>query len=233
VVRWVPDATRPHFEPGEIDRECEALVAAFLAKHRGKVDYTLTTDELTVLIEQHVDVLDLYANLSTDGPDVEGAARLAAGQKPVVEISAFLSTDDQRANRLRTTLAHELGHVRLHDPLFQVRAASGDLFQPSREMRVVCKRDGIIGAPQVDWMEWQAGYASGSYLMPRSALATLLRPTLDQAERPPPFHVDDEQSRAIVWLIIEKFGVSRQAACVRLSQLGYVTTAQPTLTLFG
>ena len=43
--------------------------------------------------------------------------RFSADQPPRVAISRTLSENPKRLARLRTTLAHELGHVLLHDVL--------------------------------------------------------------------------------------------------------------------
>ncbi|MDR7039119.1 hypothetical protein J2X36_003892 [Methylobacterium sp. BE186] len=238
MVQWVPDATRrfrkrPHYEPLEIDRECEALTAAFLLKHRGKVEYPLSTDDLCLLVEQHVAYLDVYSDLSGDGADVEGVTRIEVGRPPIVEITEALSTNDRRANRYRTTLAHELGHVRLHDGLFQAHFASGDILADAGKAKIVCKRDTILEAPTADWMEWQAGYASGAYLMPRSAVRDLLRPHIDAAGTLPPFHVADPLAAALIDKVVSRFAVSQDAAKVRLLKLGYLAVRPPASTLFG
>lgn len=238
MVQWVPDATgrfrkRPHFEPLEIDRECEALTAAFLLKHRRKVEYPISTDDLCLLVEQHVAYLDVYSDLSGDGFDVEGVTRIEVGKLPTVEITETLSTNERRVNRYRTTLAHELGHVRLHDGLFQSHFASGDLLAEAGKSKIVCKRDTILDAPQTDWMEWQAGYASGAYLMPRSAVRDLLRPQVDGSTALPPFHVADPIAAVLIANVTSRFEVSQDAARIRLIKLGYLDTRQPTPTLFG
>ncbi len=238
MTKWVPDNTkrfrrRPHFEPAEIDKECEALVAEFLKRHRGKVEYPLDTNDLIILIEEHVGNLDVYADLSDEGTNVEGVTRFKIGERPDIEIAEILTSEDRRANRYRTTLAHELGHARLHDPLFQRAFAAGDLFGGRREEKIVCKRETMLEAPLADWMEWQAGYASGAYLMPRRALASELRLILDASSKMPPFHVDDDVAARLIPVVIDRFGVSREAAIVRLLKLNYLTRAEPVPTLFG
>jgi hypothetical protein len=46
-----------------------------------------------------------------------------------------------------------------------------DLLQPKeRNVVQVCKRETIIDARKTDWMEWQAGYVCGAFLMPISLL---------------------------------------------------------------
>src|SRR5687767_9463227 len=102
-MKWVRDTTgrlpgRPHYTPEELDRECEAL----LASRRAPAIYPLTTDDLTVLLEAHTSDLDLYADLSADGPGVEGVTEFASEGKPRVRISAALSESPRSAHRLRT-----------------------------------------------------------------------------------------------------------------------------------
>ncbi len=56
MVKFVRDTTgrfsqRPHYEPQELDRECEAIITKFLKDKYGKVEFPISTDDLTVLIE--------------------------------------------------------------------------------------------------------------------------------------------------------------------------------------
>jgi hypothetical protein len=57
MVKYVPDRTgrfsqRPHYEPKELDRECENIIAGFLKERHGAAKYPVSTDDLTVLIER-------------------------------------------------------------------------------------------------------------------------------------------------------------------------------------
>ena len=63
MVKYVPDRTgrfsqRPHYEPKELDRECENIIAGFLKERHGAAKYPVSTDDLTVLIERHTESLD-------------------------------------------------------------------------------------------------------------------------------------------------------------------------------
>ena len=144
-MRWVRDETgrlplRPHFRPDEIDAECERLVGAFRREGRGPggADASpLSTDDLTVLLEQVTDDLDLYADLSAEGQDTEGVTDFFPGQRPRVRIAVRLSESRRREHRLRTTLAHELGHVRLHDCLWTLDPRAPAPLNPR------CRREGI------------------------------------------------------------------------------------------
>jgi hypothetical protein len=173
-MRYVRDQTgrfaeRPHYEPKELDAMFERIVIQFLKTKNGKVDFPLTTNDLTVLIERDSEDLDAYADLSAYGEGVEGVTEFVPGRKPRVRISATLGTSETRENRLRTTLSHEYGHVHLHGYLFAFDARGPGLFDAkAKPDAIVCKRDTMLSAPRTDWLEWQAGYACGAILMPAS-----------------------------------------------------------------
>lgn len=217
-MRSVRDSTgrfaeRPHYEPRELDNECEEIICRFLERMRGvQASFPVTTDELTKLIESEADDLDLYADLSSEGEMVEGVTEFRIGRRPRVLISRELSEASYRENRLRTTLAHEYGHVRFHRYLFELEAGlSGDSRKASgrAERKTVCKRDTMLGASEYDWMEWQAGYICGALLMP----ATYVRRQVERegflANAAAPF--SPTQADRVVRLISSAFLVSELA----------------------
>jgi len=95
-MKWIRDNTgrfaqRPHYEPEELDGECEDIVRAFLVQRHGKVEYPITTDDLTVLLETRAGSLDVYADLIDRGDDVEGVTVFARGARPQVLIARHLT----------------------------------------------------------------------------------------------------------------------------------------------
>jgi Zn-dependent peptidase ImmA (M78 family) len=127
-MKWVIDKTgrfgwRPFYESAELDAECEQIVTDFLIQKYGAIRFPLTTDDLSVMLERDTSDLDLFADLSLDGEDVEGTTDFFPHKKPVVKIAQELSLDSARYLRLRTTLAHEYGHVRFHNFLWGMSAA--------------------------------------------------------------------------------------------------------------
>ena len=87
MVKYVPDRTgrfaqRPHFNPEELDRECESIIHNFLKENHGEVKFPVSTDDLTHLIERASDDLDLYADLTEFGPEVEGVTASCAKTRP-------------------------------------------------------------------------------------------------------------------------------------------------------
>jgi Zn-dependent peptidase ImmA (M78 family) len=128
-VKWISDTSgrfewRPYYDQVELDNECEQLVAAFLRTKYGTYHFPLSTDDLSVMIEQNVSDLDLYADLANYGEDVEGLTDFFPNKKPAVKITRELSLDNSRYHRLRTTLAHEFGHVKFHSFLWDFNRAS-------------------------------------------------------------------------------------------------------------
>jgi hypothetical protein len=134
-MRWVKDQTgrfslRPHYLPEELDSECEKFITDFLVQRHRTIEYPITTDDLTVLVETLTDDLDLYADLLNEDGDVEGVTDFFPGRRPKVMISKRLALDPRTSNRLRTTLTHELGHVKFHTFMFDGQS-TGSLLTPS------------------------------------------------------------------------------------------------------
>lgn len=241
MVRFSPDPTgrlrqRTYYTEQELDREFETLLEAFFGRLGRAVVYPLDTEDLIRLIEERTSDFDQYGDLDEEGIDVEGVTRFRRREKPDVIISARLSEDGRRSNRFRTTLAHEFGHVHLHDPLVQdtlAHAESDMLRDRTILQKIVCHRDSITDAKAVDWMEWQACYASGAILMPRRAVRSLLEPFHRAIDRlPGPMWQGEPQADAMVATVRDGFRVSQEAASVRLRVLGHLVKDRPAASLF-
>lgn len=240
MVRYIADPTgrfaqRPFWRESELDRECEAIATAFLQNLHGRIEYPISTEDLKTLIEEEVQDLDQYADLSEYGSDVEGITVFEPGCRPKVRIAARLAEDDWRENRLRTTLAHEYGHVRFHGYLFEAHPRAADLFEAgsAKSQVVSCKRDRMVDAPKVDWMEWQASHVCGALLMPVSAVRRLLAPVHERLGSSEPVRATDAPGQEMIQVIVEGFQVSRDAARVRLARLGYLGTPSGSGSLFA
>lgn len=238
MVKMVRDmsgrfAQRPYYLSEELDRECEQIITAFLAVRRGEACFPISTDELSLLIELEGADLDSCVDLSRYGDDVEGVTAFYADREPDVMISDRLANDSRRENRLRTTLAHEFGHVHFHRHLWAEKLATGDLFARGEDdNKAICKRDTMLYARHTDWMEWQAGYVSGAILMPVSAVRQLV----DEYCMPQGIHgqveIDSDHGRILIHSVKDEFQVSEEAARVRLQALKLLSgSAQhPTLS---
>lgn len=238
MVRNVADKTgrfreRPHYEASELDSECEGIMSKFLASLHGQATYPVSTEDLTKLIDQSTSDFDRYADLSDLDGDVEGVTDFFSDKKPVVRISKTLSEDARRENRLRTTLTHEYGHVKLHAYLFAMEQPLARLHGLDTERSSSCKRDSMLEAPSADWMEWQAGYMCGALLMPASELRRVIAAFLIETDLFPPVQPGSPEGVRMRERIVKAFQVSDDAARVRLSRLGYFTAAgSPGRSLF-
>ena len=233
-MKWVRDNSgrfreRPHYRSDELEQLCEDAMSSFLRDRHGRVAFPVNTNDLTVLLERDVDDLDNGCVLE-DG--VDGLTDFFPRRKPRVKISSRLQAPHYE-NRLRTTLTHEYGHVLLHGFLFALDDGLGKLFggEP-RETRNTCHRD-AIDAASTDWMEWQAGYACGALLMPRTDLARAVSAFRDAEDlKYRDIAVGSDAGRALIARIAAAFHVSCEAARVRLEQRRMlVKTALP--GLFG
>lgn len=214
---------RPYYEDGELDRLCEQVIYDFLMDMYGKVLLPIPTEDLTVLIERDAEDLDLFADLSGEEGKVQGVTHFFPGRKPRVMIARELSEQEHRENRLRTTLAHEYGHVKCHAPLYDAEAPVSlfpELYEKKPSPK--CPRDTIHGTGTTDWMEWQAGYTSGALLMPITYLGRIVRDAQMRLRIYGACYTGSAKGRALIELVSRSFAVSRDAAQVRLEKLGYV-----------
>ncbi|MDR4485260.1 MAG: ImmA/IrrE family metallo-endopeptidase [Nitrospirales bacterium] len=220
--------------PEDLDRECETIINNFLREKYGVVNFPVSTSDLTCLVERAAHDLDLYADLSAFGPDVEGLTEFSPGQKPNVKISAPLAEDKRRENRLRTTLTHEYGHVRFHTYLWELERPQHKLFENNPNANgQICKRDNILNAAQADWMEWQAGYVCGALLMPMNPVKRLVGEYKESHDLYGVIGINDRHGQNLIEAMQSDFQVSADAARVRLIKLGFLGETGAGPSLFG
>ena len=236
---WVKDRTgrfpkRPHYERDELDVECERTVDHFLRGRHGSIKYPISTDDLTILLEQNVGNLDLYATDAELGEDVEGVTDFFSKGKPDVRINSRLTADARYENRLRTTLTHELGHVKLHAFMYTDLVVTPSLFDPpGKPQSNQCKRSNMLPMTETDWMEWQAGFACGAYLMPITALRrTVNEFTTVSGISLPTITADSSEGRSLIARVALDYGVSKDAARVRLIQRNLLVPGDISEALF-
>jgi hypothetical protein len=229
-MRWVRDNTRrferrPYYAEHEIDTHCEDIVSRFLSDVGRPSAYPMSTDDLTILIERDVSELDLYSNLSDEGRNVEGVTEFHRKKKPSVRIAGYLSAQPSRENRLRSTLAHEYGHVIFHNFLWTLDK-SGPPSNAGSWRSPRCRRAKIMAAPQTDWIEWQAGYAGGALLMPVGPVRELVATSFAEWDVGRSVEFGSDHHFDLIDRVAAGFAVSRDAAGLRLLKLDY--TGSPT-----
>ncbi|QQO16049.1 ImmA/IrrE family metallo-endopeptidase [Bradyrhizobium diazoefficiens] len=208
----------------------EKIVAEHLRSKHGKVEFPISTDDITTLIERDVADLDQYADLTIYGTGVEGVTEFARTGKPKV----LISNDVHRVeNRLRTTLTHEYGHVILHAYLFALEQRRLPVDGNRKPNAIYCKRDTMISASKTDWMEWQAGYVSGAALMPKTYVQKIVGEIQRERNIYGPSLPTSENGLALIGAVVNGFSVSREAATVRLKILGFLGQELATGNLFS
>lgn len=220
----------PFMVPARVDRDCERLIIAMLQEKYGTVSFPAPTDALTRLIEREVGDFDLYADLSEREGDPEGVTDHFIGAKPQVFISERLS-EGSSENRLRTTLAHEFGHVVLHDPLVQ-GLAGPKLISYEGQTIYSGNRATPEGEPKGDLVEYQAWYFCGALLMPKSFVVKLVADAMEDAGLYTKPYQHSEFGQKLKAEVAQAFGVSDEAARIRLLKLKLITESEPDAALF-
>jgi hypothetical protein len=182
--------------------------------------------DLEALLDDHLRVpFDQHADLPLD---VLGLTEFHPRRAPTVRINKDLTgiidgdwIPPGIEGRWRATVAHEAAHVILHRMLFDEPLNQGSLFAADAAPHVkpalqrCLKRDLKHRAGNYDWREVQANRGMAALLMPRKLFTKMARSTLKGT------------SSQEIWdasrVLAAKFGVSGQAATIRLNTLGFVT----------
>jgi hypothetical protein len=219
-MKMIPDRTgrfpvRPFYTVDELEVESEKTISSFLAGRCGQFVVPVPTQALAVMIEEEAGKFLMLGDLSDEGDEVHGVTEFFPGRKPEVKIARELSHQSWREHRLRSTLAHEYGHVHWHAWLYDRYC--------NRSERHKCLRAEILPEnDQVDWMEWHAGFISGAMLMPKSRVDLFVAAFSTKREIAAPFGTESVDGRILIQLASQLFNVSAEAAEVRMRQLKYL-----------
>ena len=168
------------------------------------------------------ETLTTYDNGCVLQDGVDGLTDFFPRRKPKVKIASRLQVPKYE-KRLRTTLTHESTATCLCTASFSLGDDDlGRLFEGQpRATRNTCHRE-AIDRRSTDWMEWQAGFASGAFLMPRIELTRVVRAF--RASKSPLYSditVGSRQAgQAMIARVASAFHVSREAARVRDGERG-------------
>ena len=219
------------YEKGEIEDLDEAELRAS--------DFYPTKDKPVVdlegFVEEHLKAgLDPYAKLDRD---VFGLTEFRRGRSPVVKLNealtrAVVDADPKTVpagllGRWRATLAHEGSHVLLHKMLYEVSESQGSLFDKPAEddevESVQCLKRDVAYAGVADWREYQANMGMAALMMPRQLFIEVAQEHCDLlgVELLMGEMATDAAYRLSRGLA-RVFGVSGQAAEIRLKTLGFI-----------
>ena len=158
----------------------------------------------------------------------DGSAQIEVSRR----LADVAEADQLARRRLRTTLAHEGGHVTCHRQLFISDTDSlslfGDELAEPEKPAILC-RESILATSgyQGEWWEFQANRCMASLLLPKHILIPRVNALLGvfgvsdfaQAQQK---GMDEEFIRSLS----NTFDVSWQAVLLRLQELGFVPKAE-------
>jgi hypothetical protein len=218
-----PFPERPHYTVQELESICaDALRGAGCLPGRPE---PIRIDRF---LEKQFGIVAEYEDL---GDEVLGYTRFGSRGPIAVVISRIIDeAGTTTANRrVRTTLAHEAGHILLQGHLFAFAGATASLFPVDGEVtptQILCRQ----GAPtdrgpkpgfgyDGRWWEYQANRAIGALLLPRTLVVKALEPQL-VAEGSLGLRTLDPGRRAEAQsALAEIFDVNPVVARIRLGEL--------------
>lgn len=162
-----------------------------------------------------------------------GRTRFLRDGSAEVEVSRELAdeaeSDTVARRRLRTTLAHECGHVACHRTLFLADTETISLF-PSREIEeqeekppILCREVTVASRYSGDWWEYQANQCMACLLLPRHLVLPRFRAVLTKLEVGSYKEAAKQGKDAdTIRTLADLFDVSWQAILYRLEDLGLI-----------
>ena len=167
--------------------------------------------------------------------DVLGRTIFAADGSVRIEVSRELSDaaeiDSAARRRLRTTLAHECGHVVCHQSLFIQDTESLHLFSapqiptdPATRHSIMCRSEGISGMGyRGEWWEFQANRCMAALLLPRRMVGDSVRRRLaDGGFKTGEECVRGGSGQQLIVELADEYDVSQIATLYRLQALGFI-----------
>jgi hypothetical protein len=235
----------------EIEKDAKLLLAEYEDTIGEPIKLPVPVDEITTYhLALRLGFDDLHKTLNRPmprgQPDILGAIWV---EKELVLIDRHLDpkNNPSMSGRYRFSVAHEVGHWRLHRSYVARDPDQTALFETSTEPTVICRI-----SQQNEPIEWQANFFAACLLMPRRRvhdewkdclgrnrplLLSDLRPTGKVMMRAPSMiygrggdeagAVDDALFEEVAKPIARRFGVSAQAMRLRLENLGLLLRQAP------
>ncbi len=182
-------------------------------------------------IEKRFGIVPEYGDLP---PGVMGFTKFGPSEIEMVLISRALADEGRRsAERLiNSTLAHEAGHMIMHNGLFTLQVREGEhTLLPSdidvERGEIKCRSDIVKGGdraekpPRYDgrWWEYQANQMIGTLLMPRALVYEAVDPLLASPGLMGMKVLETNRREDAARLLAEVFDVNPAAGRIRVAKL--------------
>lgn len=235
-----PKADVPYLHAKQIEAEADLLIAEYGERYDVVVAPPIPADELAELHLQltleYLDMQSLFPNA-----DVHGAIWFEDGRIGI-EQSLDPDSNPNRQGRYHFTLAHEIGHWRLHRTYYLKNPHERRLFDDGTSRPDVVCRSG-----DTQPVEWQANAFASNLLMPRQMVQAAWTDFREGNDRPvsidelremfadvmeveplyyrgrmatDPASQDIAMKEEFCRPMADRFEVSREAMRIRLEQLG-------------
>jgi hypothetical protein len=238
----------------EIEKEAVLLLAEYAETIGAPIKLPVPVDEITTYhLALRLGFADMHETLRIpmlrDQPDILGAIWIDS-ETVLIDRSLDPKQNPAMAGRYRFSVAHEIGHWRLHRSYVAKDANQASLFYSSPEPTVICR-----SSQAKEPIEWQADFFSSCLLMPRQwvheewqeclgrtlpLLLSDLRPNgrvmmraqtmICEQGRSEAEAVDDAVFEEVAIPIARRFGVSASAMRIRLEKLGLLLRQAPRQT---
>ena len=192
--------------------------------------------ELVLLraVGAEADYVDLPANvLGCTLFSEDGAVRIEVSRS----LSDEAEVDRLARRRLRTTLAHECGHVVCHQSLFMQDTEALSLFSAqqigssaSQRPPIMCRSEGMsVTGYSGEWWEFQANRCMAALLLPRKMVGDSVRRRLaDGGFKTGEDCIHGGVGQLLIEQIADEYDVSQTATLYRLQALGFIPTGAQT-----
>jgi Zn-dependent peptidase ImmA (M78 family) len=235
----------------EIEKEAELLLAEYAETTGAPFKLPVPVEEITTYqLALRLGFANLHETfripMLRDQPDILGAIWVDT-EAVLIDRSLDPKHNPSMAGRYRFSVAHEIGHWRLHRSYVAKDANQASLFDGSPEPTVICR-----SSQAKEPIEWQADFFSSCLLMPRHRvhkewleclgrtrplLLSDLRPIgrvmmraqtmIYEQGRSETGAVDDALFEEVAKPIARRFGVSAPAMRIRLEKLGLLLRQTP------
>jgi Zn-dependent peptidase ImmA (M78 family) len=238
----------------EIEQDAELLLAEYEETVGAAVKLPVPVADMTTYhLALRLGFADLHETLGIpmvhDQPDILGAIWIDT-ETVLIDLSLDPKENPSMLGRYCFSVAHEIGHWRLHRSYVTKDASQTSLFDAPSEPTVIC-RSSQVKEP----IEWQANFFSSCLLMPRlrvhdewkdclgrtrPLLLSDLRPNAQvmmraqtliyEQGRNEAAAVDDALFENVAKALARRFGVSPAAMRIRLEKLGLLLRQAPRQT---
>ncbi len=214
------------------DREFESMMDE-MRDRAGEESFTPGKGvDVDLVLLRAIDAEADYVDLP---PGIMGRTVFASDGRVTIEISRELSdtaeVDRVARRRLRSTLAHECGHVACHRSLFIRDTETFSLFSdtelsvsPTQRPPIMCRPEGVgnVGY-RGEWWEHQANRCMAALLLPKRMLVASVRKRLtDGGFKSAEECVLRGDGENLIREIANEYDVSHTAVLYRLQSLGFI-----------